>query len=150
MLKIPPLSLTIPLFTKTSLTNLMATLLSNGVNTSEALKIAQTCVNNKVLLEQFVLAKTDILDGKSVCESFEQHQILDGEECDFLEVGEKIGDLASAFRDIHKIYDERLKSTLKKLTLMASSIAMMFAFSLIGLLALGMVQSIMGATAAVS
>jgi type II secretory pathway component PulF len=148
MLKIAPFSITIPLFMKTSLTKLMATLLSNGVNTSEALNLAQTSIGNEVLLEQFICAKTDILDGGSVCTAFEKNNILDGEQCDILAIGEKIGDLASSFKDINKMYDEKLQSTLKKLTVSISAAAMMFAFALVGLLALGMVQSIMGATGA--
>jgi type IV pilus assembly protein PilC len=150
MLKVAPFSITIPLFMKTNLSKLMATLLSNGVNTSEALKLAQTSIGNEVLLERFIRAKTDILDGCSVCTSFEKYNIIDGEQCDLLAIGEKIGDLASSFRDVHKMYDERLQSTLKKLTVSVSAGAMMFAFALVGLLALGMVQAIMGATSAVA
>ncbi|MDR2779447.1 MAG: type II secretion system F family protein [Puniceicoccales bacterium] len=146
MLKIVPFSTIIPLFTQTSLTKLMATLLSNGVNTSDALTLAQTSIGNEILLEQFICAKTNILDGSSVCAAFEQHDVIDGELCDFLAIGEKVGDLATSFKDIHKIYDEKLQSTLKKLTVSISAAAMMFAFTLVGLLALGMVQSIMGAT----
>jgi type II secretory pathway component PulF len=150
ILKMIPFSITIPLFMKTNLSKLMATLLSNGVNTSEALKLAQTSINNEVLLERFIRAKTDILDGCSVCTSFEKHNIIDGEQCDLLAIGEKTGDLASSFKDIHKMYEEKLQSTLKKLTVSVSAGAMMFAFALVGLLALGMVQSIMGATNAVT
>ncbi|MDR2603140.1 MAG: type II secretion system F family protein, partial [Puniceicoccales bacterium] len=49
ILKMIPFSITIPLFMKTNLSKLMATLLSNGVNTSEALKLAQTSINNEIL-----------------------------------------------------------------------------------------------------
>ncbi|MDR2432407.1 MAG: type II secretion system F family protein [Puniceicoccales bacterium] len=146
ILKMAPFSITIPLFMKTNLSKLMATLLSNGVNTSEALKLAQTSVSNEILLERFIRAETDILDGCSVCTSFEKHNIIDGEQCDLLAIGERTGDLSSSFKDIHKMYDEKLQSTLKKLTVSVSAGAMAFAFALVGLLALGMVQSIMGAT----
>ncbi|MDR0741856.1 MAG: type II secretion system F family protein [Puniceicoccales bacterium] len=146
MLKIVPFSITIPLFMRTNLSKLMATLLSSGINTSEALKLAQNSISNEVLLERFIHAKTDILDGCSVCTSLERYNVIDGEQCDLLAIGEKIGDLSSSFKDIHKIYDEKLQSTLKKLTMSVSAGAMMFAFALVGLLALGMVQSIMGAT----
>ncbi|MDR2603343.1 MAG: type II secretion system F family protein, partial [Puniceicoccales bacterium] len=113
-------------------------------------KLAQTSINNEILLERFTRAKTDILDGCSICTSFEKHNVIDGEQCDLLAIGEKTGDLASSFKDIYKMYDEKLQSTLKKLTVSVSAGAMMFAFALVGLLALGMVQSIMGATNAVT
>ncbi|MDR1173226.1 MAG: type II secretion system F family protein [Puniceicoccales bacterium] len=150
ILKMVPFSITVPLFMKTNLSKLMATLLSNGVNTSEALELAQTSIKNEILLERFIHAKTDILDGCSVCTSLEKYNVIDGEQCDLLAIGEKTGDLASSFKDIHKMYDEKLQSTLKKITVSVSSGAMMFAFALVGLLALGMVQSIMGATNAAS
>lgn len=150
LLQLPIASTILPLFMRTNLSNLLATLLGNGVNTSEALTLAETAINNKILLAQFMRAKTDILDGKSVCESFENHGIFDGEACDLLAVGEKVGDLASAFRDVHKMCDDNLKAGLKKMTLTISSAAMFFAFALIGLLAFGIVQSMMGATNAAS
>jgi type II secretory pathway component PulF len=101
-------------------------------------------------LERFAKAKTYILDGGGVCSSFEKHQVFDGEFCDLLAIGEKVGDLASSFEDIHRMQDEQLQSTLKKLKISISAIAMLFAFSLIGILALGRVQSIMGASSVVS
>ncbi|MDR1433317.1 MAG: type II secretion system F family protein [Puniceicoccales bacterium] len=148
ILKIKPFSTIILLSMRANLSNLMGTLLANGINTSEALELAQSSIANMVLRKRFLDAKTDILDGKSVCASFEKHKIFDGEACDFLEVGEKIGNLGSSFEDIHNIYDANLKNTLRKVTIAASAIAMMTAFSLVGILALGMVQAIAGATSA--
>jgi hypothetical protein len=46
------------------------------------------------------------------------------------------------------MYDEKLQSTRKKSTVSISATAMMFAFAFVGLLALGMVQSIVGPTGA--
>ncbi|MDR1401882.1 MAG: type II secretion system F family protein [Puniceicoccales bacterium] len=146
LLKIPPFSSIVSLVMKTNLSNLMATLLGNGINTSEALELAQLSISNKVLLEQFINAKNDILDGKTVCASFEKYRILDGEACDFIEIGEKTGDLAVSFRDIHKIYADDLKSSLKKIVISISATAMAVAFTLVGLLAFGIVQTIMGAS----
>ncbi|MDR1413428.1 MAG: type II secretion system F family protein [Puniceicoccales bacterium] len=147
-LQVPPFSFIIVLAMKTNLSSLMATLLRNGINTSEALELAQLSINNKVLLERFINAKNDILNGKSVCVSMEKHKVLDGEACDFLEIGEKTGDLATSFSDINKIYTSTLKSTLKNLVVSISAAAMTFVFTLAGILALGIVQSIMGATSA--
>ncbi|MDR2738099.1 MAG: type II secretion system F family protein [Puniceicoccales bacterium] len=150
LLKIPPFSKIIPLISKTNLTNLMATLLLNGVNTSEALELSQTSIGNRVIFGKFLSAKTDILDGRSVCESFEKYGILDGDKCDLLAVGEKTGDLASAFKDVYEMYDKDLKEALRGLTVSTSSGAMLFAFAMVILLAASVVQSITGLAGAVS
>jgi type II secretory pathway component PulF len=150
VLKIFPMSAMIPLSTKTNLANLMATLLSNGINTAKALKMAKSSIGNLVLAEQFGNAEMDILDGKSVCESFEKYDILDGEACDIIAVGEKIGNLAPSFKDIHKIYDANLKVAIKRMTLFISSIAMFITFSLVGIVAFAMIQAITGVSSSVS
>jgi type II secretory pathway component PulF len=117
---------------------------------SDALELAQTSIENKAILEKFLDAKTDILDGRSVCDAFERYGILDGDKCDLLAVGEKVGDLASSFREIYKLYSEEMKDTLKRLTLSASAAAMSFAFVLVILLAVSVVQILASATSSVS
>jgi type II secretory pathway component PulF len=150
LLKLPMVSSIMVLFTKTGLTNLMSTLLSNGVHMSNALELAEASISNMVLAERFVNAKIDILDGKNVCEAFEKYGVFDGEACDILEIGEKTGDLASAFRDVYKMYDDSLKIALKKMVVIISGAAMGFAFAMAGMLVFGMLQTVMSATTAVS
>jgi type II secretory pathway component PulF len=62
-------------------------------------------------------AKTDILDGCNVCTSFEKYKIIDGGQCDLIAIGEKIGDLSSSLKDIHKMYNGKLQFTLRILTM---------------------------------
>jgi type II secretory pathway component PulF len=142
ILRIFPMSVLIPLSTRTNLANLMATLLSNGIPMAEALKMARSSIGNVVIAERFADAEGEIFDGKSVCESFEKYGILDGEACDIVAVGEKVGNLAPSFREIHRIYDGNLKTTIKKVTFTISVIAMTITFTLVGIVAFAMMQAI--------
>ena len=97
-------------------------------------------------MKNFQQAKVDILDGKEVYRTFEKYGIFDGEACDLLQVGEKTGDLASSFKDTDKMYAQYLSAALKRSTKIASTIAIAIAFSLIGMLALGIVQAMLSAS----
>jgi type II secretory pathway component PulF len=144
MLKIPILSGLLILFSRTSLTNLMAILLSNGVNITLALDLAQNSLKNLVLRGRFASAKSDIIDGKGVYESFEKNMVLDGVVCDLIAVGEKVGDLASAFRDANKLYDAELDGALRKLITKVTAVAMGVVLAIVGLFATCVVQTLMG------
>jgi type II secretory pathway component PulF len=150
ILKIPPFSKNITLFTKVRFANLMSTLLANGVDMSKALDLAQTSIKNSVILGRFINAKTDILDGEGISKSLEKYGMLEGYKCDLLEVGEKIGNLAGAFKDIHRLYDEELKSRLKHMTSTITAIAMGIVFALVGLLAFTIIQILGKATTSFS
>lgn len=146
ILKLPIFGNIATLSFRAGLSNLMATLLGNGVNITESLKLAEISIKNRVFLKNFQQAKVDILDGKEVYRTFEKYGIFDGEACDLLQVGEKIGDLASSFQDTDKMYAQDLSSALKRSTKTASGIAIAIAFSLIGMLALGIVQAMLSAS----
>ncbi|MDR1595868.1 MAG: type II secretion system F family protein [Puniceicoccales bacterium] len=150
ILNLQPFSSMVRLSIKTNLTNVMATLLSNGVNTSNALEIAKLSIANKVALKKFLSAKTDILNGDSVCMAFEKYGVLDGEACDFLAVGEKTGDLASSFKYIYGMYVDDLNATMKKVVASTTAVALTIVFSLVGLFAFSVVQVMVSATAAAS
>ena len=61
---------------------------------------------------------------------------------DILSVGENTGNLTAGFKEITKFYRNELTKALKFLTNVMSSAALVFAFSLVALVALGIVTSI--------
>jgi type II secretory pathway component PulF len=148
LLKIPSIGPVVTLAARTNLANVLGTLLSNGVTTSEALELAQVSIPNTVILGKFLGAKIDILNGEAVCSSFEKYGIFDGEACDFIAVGEKTGDLASAFRYVYGALNVDLAAAMRRISLSVTSIVMVIAFAFVAIFALSVVQLITGAMSA--
>jgi type II secretory pathway component PulF len=123
--------------------NLLATLLGSGINTTEAMQLAEQATSNRHHRHHFAEARRKILDGVSMTQAFDKHHVLPVEALDILSVGENTGDLASSFREIFKIYNADLDGKLHRLTVMVSAITLGFAFSLVAILAMSIVMSVM-------
>ncbi|MDR2377585.1 MAG: type II secretion system F family protein, partial [Puniceicoccales bacterium] len=123
--------------------NLLATLLGSGINTTEAMQLAEQATSNRYHRLHFAEARRKVLDGVSITQAFDKHRVLPVEALDILSVGENTGDLASSFREIFKIHNTELGEKLQRLTVTVSSIALGFAFSLVAILAMSIVMSVM-------
>jgi type IV pilus assembly protein PilC len=150
ILRLPVVSGAVRLFFMVSVSNMMRMLLGNGVDIVEALRLVKSTITNSVLSSNFAAAEHDILEGKGVSTSFEKYGIFSAELCDILAVGEKIGNIALSFKDVYKIYSENLKIFMKKLPSRITAAVLTFAFSLIGLLVLTIIQTLMGMTSSLS
>ncbi|MDR3143434.1 MAG: type II secretion system F family protein [Puniceicoccales bacterium] len=129
--------------------NLLATLLGSGINTTEAMQLAEQATSNRYHRLHFAEARRKVLDGVAITQAFDKHHVLPVEALDILSVGENTGDLASSFREIFKIHNGELSEKLHSLTVTVSSIALGFAFSLVAILAMSIVMSVMKFSATV-
>ncbi len=123
--------------------NLIATLLESGVNTTETLRLTERSVKNTVLLDRFQTCRAQINDGASFSATFRKNELFPPMALDILSVGENTGNLASSFREVYKMQSEELAAELKFVTSLVSSAALGFAFTLVTILTLGIVTSIL-------
>jgi type II secretory pathway component PulF len=126
--------------------NLLATLLGSGINTTEAMTLAENASENLFFRKRFIESKKMILDGVSMTQAFEQHAIFPDLGLDLLSVGENTGDLASSFREVFKIYHTALLDHLGILTTAVTAIAMGTAFAMVTVLALSVITSVLKMT----
>jgi type II secretory pathway component PulF len=123
--------------------NLLATLLASGVNTTESLKLAERSVRNKVLLKEFQHARSMIADGASFSSAFRRSQLFPSMGLDVLSVGENTGSIAPSLMEISRVQSEVLESQLRFTTGLIASMALVFAFGLVVILTLGIVTSVL-------
>lgn len=123
--------------------NLLATLLSSGVNTTEAMRLTEKLITNRILLERFQASQKQINDGAAISTSFRQNAFFPELAIDMLTVGENTGNVARSFKEIYFIYSKELANNLKKMTTIISSAALLFAFLLVSILAMSIVTSIL-------
>lgn len=107
-------------------------------------------IDNLFIRQKYIDAQTAILDGVSVSQALQTFGIIDGSVCDILAVGEKTGNLDDAFVNVATIYEKHLDKFLKKLVVCTSTIALLFAFSLVTILALSVVSSVLNFSSGLS
>lgn len=123
--------------------NLMATLLGSGVNTTEALRLVERTLGNSVLRQKFAVARRQIQEGTSMTSAFEHVHFLPELAIDILSVGENTGNVVTSLEDIHRIYREELTRLLNTMTTLVVGIALGSAIFLVGTIAASVVLSVL-------
>lgn len=143
LLKIPFIGAVVRQATYSQVANLLATLLGSGVNTTEAMRLVEKIIQNKILFERFQASEKQINDGAPTSLAFRQNDFFPDLAIDILAVGENTGDMVHCFKEIYSIYSKELEKNLQNLTTFISSVALLFAFVLVTILAMSIVTSIL-------
>lgn len=125
--------------------NLLATLLRSSVNLTEAMRLTERTIRNSFLRAQYQEARSKINDGVAITTAFQtkDHPLFTDLALDIMMVGENTGNLHESFQEVYKLHNQELDTRLNRLTTLITSGALGFAFFLVGILALGIVSSIM-------
>lgn len=122
--------------------NLVSTLLQSGINTTETLRLTERTVQNRALRERFRTARQQVNEGLSIALAFRRNAIMPDLALDVLAVGENTGNLAQSMTEITKGFRVELTKRLERLTTMVSTGALVAAFLLVTLIAIGIVTSV--------
>ncbi len=130
--------------------SLISTLLESGINTTEALLLTEQTIQNRTLRDRFHRARTQVNEGVSISAAFRKNQFMPDIALDVLAVGEDTGNLSHSMEEITRGFRERLSAQLARLITFVSTGALMFAFALVGLVAVGIVTSIFQVSRSIS
>ena len=122
--------------------NLISTLLESGINTTETLRLTERTVKNTALRKRFNIARGQVNEGLSIAQAFQRNQFMPDLAVDILTVGENTGNLAHSMNEITKGFRNELTARLTKLTTLVSTGALICAFILVALIAMGIVTSV--------
>lgn len=125
-----------------STSNLMATLLGSGVNTTEALRLVERTISNVVLRAKFNAARKQIQEGVSMANAIQRVHFMPALAMDILTVGENTGDVVSSLEDINGIYKEELTTRLDRLTGLIAGVALGVAFFIVAIIAFSVAFSV--------
>jgi type II secretory pathway component PulF len=126
------------------ISNLCATLLESGLNTTETLRMTERTVTNTIVQSRFNAARTLINDGASFSNAFRRYAVLPDLDLDLLSVGENTGNIAKSFREIYKMHSLQLTEQFQLLTILITGGALGTAFLLVAILAVSIVMSVLG------
>jgi general secretion pathway protein F len=122
--------------------NLISTLLESGINTTETLRLTERTVKNTELRKRFNVARNQVNEGLSIAQAFQRNQFMPDLAVDILTVGENTGNLAHSMSEITKGFRNELTTRLTRLTTLVSTGALICAFVLVALIAMGIVTSV--------
>ncbi len=126
------------------ISNLCATLLESGLNTTETLRMTERTVSNTVVQSRFNAARTLINDGASFSNAFRRYGVLPDLDLDMHSVGENTGNIAKSFREIYKLHSQQLTEQFQLLTIVITGGALGTAFLMVAVLAVSIVLSVLG------
>jgi type II secretory pathway component PulF len=124
-------------------TNLMATLLGSGVNTTETLRLVERTIANRILRGKFANARRQIQEGVSMATAIQRVHYMPDLAMDILTVGENTGNIVTSLNDINRIYREELTRSLNLLTTATVAIALGSAIVLVAVIAISVVFSVL-------
>lgn len=122
--------------------NLISTLLESGINTTETLRLTERTIKNTDLRERFNVARGQVNEGLSIAQAFHRNRFMPDLAVDILTVGENTGNLAHSMNEITKGFRNELTARLTRLTTLVSTGALICAFILVALIAVGIVTSV--------
>ncbi|MEN8663118.1 MAG: type II secretion system F family protein [Lentimonas sp.] len=122
--------------------NLVSTLLESGINTTETLRLTERTIKNTDLRERFRNSRSQVNEGLSVAQAFKRNEFMPDLAIDILSVGENTGNLSHSMDEITKGFRVELSKRLTALTNIVATGALLFAFCLVALIAIGIVTSV--------
>ncbi|MDR1254956.1 MAG: type II secretion system F family protein [Puniceicoccales bacterium] len=145
ILKLPVVNTLIRYVEICRVSNLLSTLLSSGVNLTEGMRLTEKVIGNICLRKLYQEARNKINDGVAMSVAFKAKSIpfFTDLALDILTVGESTGNMHESLKEVYRLHNEELDSKFRFLTHAITSSALGFAFFLVGILALGIVSSVM-------
>lgn len=125
----------------------MRTLLSNGVNVLQALKISQETCGNVVIGDALGKARERVTDGTSISGPLAQSGVFPKMMTDMLAIGEQSGDMPSALEHIGVRYEKQMDKNIKMLTNALEPLMIVMIGGIVGFVAVGILMAVLQATA---
>ena len=122
--------------------NLISTLLESGINTTEVLRLTERTIKNTELRERFHIARGQVNEGLSIAQAFKRNHFMPDLAVDILTVGENTGNLGHSMNEITKGFRSELSKRLARMTNLVASGALVCAFLMVALIAIGIVTSV--------
>ena len=141
-LKAPLISGIVAAGAYSSLAYTLKTLLSNGVNVLQALKIAEETCGNAVIEQALSNARKRVTDGTSISGPLASSGVFPRMMTDMLAVGEQAGDMASSLEHIGKRYQKDMDRNIASFTNALEPILILAIAAVVGFVAVSILLAV--------
>ncbi len=125
-----------------SLAYTLKTLLSNGVNVLQALKISEETCDNAVIAQALATARKRVTDGTSISGPLASSGVFPRMMTDMLAVGEQAGDMASSLEHIGKRYQKDMDRNIASFTNALEPIMIVAIAGVVGFVAIAILMAV--------
>ncbi|MDR2430466.1 MAG: type II secretion system F family protein [Puniceicoccales bacterium] len=125
------------------MTDLLATLLGSGINATDALRLCERPVANRILRQRLGAGRQMINDGAAFASAFKRHAILPASDVDILAVGENTGSLADTFQSLAFRHVAALDKAIKRLIRVVTGIVFSGTVALVFLCLISIVMTVL-------
>ena len=141
-LKAPLISGIVAAGAYSSLAYTLKTLLTNGVNVLQALKIAEDTCGNAVIAAALKTARLRVTDGTSISGPLASSGVFPRMMTDMLAVGERAGDMPSALEHIGKRYQKDMDRNITSFTNALEPILIVAIAAAVGFVAVSILMAV--------
>lgn len=131
-----------------SLAYTMQTLLANGVNVLNALRISEETCGNAVIGAALRKARERVTDGTTISGPLAESKVFPRMMTDMIALGEQTGNLPSALGHIGKRYESDLNRNIKIFSTALEPILIIFVAVMVGFVAIAILSAVFSATSA--
>ncbi len=131
-----------------SLAYTLQTLLANGVNVLNALRISEETCGNAVIGAELKKARERVTDGTTISGPLAQSGIFPRMMTDMMALGEQTGNLPNALGHIGKRYEAELNRNIKVFTTALEPILIILVATVVGFVAIAILSAVFSATSA--
>ena len=131
-----------------SLAYTLQTLLSNGVNVLQALRISEETCGNAVIGAELRKARERVTDGTTISGPLAQSGVFPRMMTDMMALGEQTGNLPNALGHIGKRYEAELNRNIKVFTTALEPLLIILVAVVIGFVAIAILSAVFSATSA--
>jgi type II secretory pathway component PulF len=133
-----------------SLAYTMKTLLSNGVNVLQALKIAEETCGNALIADALRNARQRVTDGTTISGPLAGSNVFPKMMTDMLAVGEQSGDMPSSLGHIGRRYESEMDRNIKIFTNALEPILIVVIGGVVGFVAVSILMAVFKVTSTLS
>lgn len=120
----------------------LASLLENGITAAQALRMAEKSAPNRAIRARLRAATDRVLEGEALSRALGRTGVFPPLLLDRITVAEQTGNLAPGLRDVARSYRIQLDRWLGTLANTFSTVVLVAAFSLVGLIAFAIVSAV--------
>jgi type II secretory pathway component PulF len=128
----------------------MKTLLANGVNVLQALKIAEDTCGNARIAGALRNARQRVTDGTTISGPLATSNVFPKMMTDMMAIGEQSGDMPGALGHIGRRYENQMDRNIKIFTNALEPILIVLIGGVVGFVAVGILMAVLKATAALN
>ncbi len=125
-----------------SLAYTLKTLLANGVNVLQALKIAEETCGNAVIANALATARKRVTDGTTISGPLASSGVFPKMMTDMLAVGEQAGDMAASLEHIGKRYQKDMDRNIASFTNALEPIMIVCIAGVVGFIAIAILMAV--------